>query len=419
MLRYAQDVDGAQSKRRSLRSAEILAVGAELTVGDTRDTNSGEIARSLTEAGATIARINVLPDRLRVVAGAFRAALRRADLVVSTGGLGPTPDDLTREAIALVVRETPQVDPALETWLRQLWTRRGVTFPEINRKQAWLIPSATPLPNPNGTAPGWWIDRPDGRVAVLLPGPPREMRPMWTEHVLPRLRERGLGRGLLSRTLRLSGIGESQVADVLGDQLLRRTNPEIATYARADAVDIRISAVGPASAARAARRGPGRSATQLLDETEALVLARLGAYVWARGSTTWAEAIATELDRLGWSLAIRETGTDGALGSLLGGMPRLRRIEYLPGGRTTGVQIEAEARATASLSGAEVGLAVDARPRRDDMLITIAIATPTGVQRERHLGFLGGVQGRSRAALLASATLLRRLRALEPAGPAD
>ena len=375
-LRYAQDVDAASSSRRKLRSAEILAVGAELTVGDTRDTNSGEIARSLTEAGVTIARINVLPDRLRVVAGAFRAAFRRADLVVSTGGLGPTPDDLTREAIASVLGETPEVDPALEAWLRQLWTRRGLSFPEINRKQAWLIPSATPLPNPNGTAPGWWIDRPDGRVAVLLPGPPREMRPMWTEHVLPRLRERGLGRGLLSRTLRLSGIGESQVADVLGEKLLRRTNPEVATYARAEAVDIRISAVGLESGGQGARRRPGRTADQLLNETEELVLARLGAHVWARGSTTWAEAIGTELERLGWSLAIRETGTDGALGSLLGGMPRLRRVEYLPVGPTTGVEIEAEARATASLSGAEVGLVVAARPRRNDTAIAIAIATP-------------------------------------------
>lgn len=378
-------------------------MGAELTVGDTRDTNSGEIARSLTEAGVTIARINVLPDRLRVVAGSFRAALRRVDLVVSTGGLGPTPDDLTREAIAAVVAETPEVDPALEAWLRQLWSRRGLAFPEINRKQAWLIPSATGLPNPNGTAPGWWIDRPDGRVAVLLPGPPREMRPMWADHVLPRLRERGLGGGLISRTLRLSGIGESQVADVLGERFLRRTNPEVATYARADAVDIRISA--------AARRG--RSADELLDEVEATILDRLGAHVWARGSTTWAEAITVELDRLDWSVAIRETGTDGSLVGLLGAMPRLRRAESLSGPPRSGTGIEAEARAAASGSGAEVGLAVAARPRGDDTAISLAVATPAGVQRERRIGLLGGGPGRSRAALIAAAALLHGLRAIE------
>jgi nicotinamide-nucleotide amidase len=397
-LRYAPVVDLPHSPARRLRVAEILAVGAELTVGDTRDTNSGELARSLTEAGVSIARINVLPDRLKVVASAFRAALRRADLVVSTGGLGPTPDDLTREAIALVVGEQPLVDPALEVWLRELWTRRGLPFPEINRKQAWLIPSATPLANPNGTAPGWWIDRPDGRVVVLLPGPPREMRPMWTDLALPRLRQRGLGRGLVSRTLRLTGIGESQVADLLGEAVLRRLNPEIATYARADAVDIRLSASGTRAGA-------------LLDQAEALVLGTLASHVWARGSTTWPEAIGIELDRLGWSLAVRETGTEGSLGSLLGTMPRLSRVEVLRTGPATAVELEASARDVARLAGTEVGLAVSARSRGDDMQITIAIRTPDGMRRERRLAFLGGSQGRSRAALLAAAALLQRLRA--------
>ncbi len=400
-------MDPASAPGRTFKRAELLAVGAELTVGETRDTNSGEIARSLTEAGLTIGRIDVLPDRLPVVAGAFRAALRRADLVVSTGGLGPTPDDLTREAIAAVLDETPVVDPGLETWLRDMWTRRGLPFPEINRKQAWLIPSAAALPNPNGTAPGWWIDRPDGRVAVLLPGPPREMRPMWFDHVLPRLRLRGLGRGLISRTLRLSGIGESQVADILGEGLLRRTNPEVATYARADAVDVRISAVG----------GGGRTAEDLLDDAEEIVVAALGQHIWARGSTTWAEALAAELERLNWFAAIREQGTDGALAALLGGMPRLRRVESLaldepePAATLAADQgLEAGARAVALLAGVEVGLAVVARARGNDTAVEIAIVTPAGAQHERRLGFLGGTQGRSRAALVASAALLRHLR---------
>src|SRR6478672_2817117 len=104
---------------RTLLRAEILSIGTELTVGDTRDTNSAELARSLTTAGVVVSRITALPDRLEVVAEAFEAALDRVDLVVSTGGLGPTPDDLTREAIARVVGETPSVDASLEAWLRQ------------------------------------------------------------------------------------------------------------------------------------------------------------------------------------------------------------------------------------------------------------------------------------------------------------
>ena len=388
---------------RRLRTAEILAVGAELTVGETRDTNSGEIARSLTEAGVAIARIDVLPDRLAIVAGTFRAALRRADLVVSTGGLGPTPDDLTREAIARVAGETPVVDPDLEAWLRDLWSRRELPFPEINRKQAWLIPSAEALPNPNGTAPGWWVNRPDGRVVVLLPGPPREMRPMWTELVLPRLLERGLGRGLTSRTLRLTGIGESQAADLIGEATLRRANPEIATYARAEAVDVRISAT--------ARRG--RSAEELLDEAEALVMDRLGEYVWARGSTTWTEAIGVELARLGWSLAITEDGTDGSLGVLLAGLAGLRRVERTALGSGARPATEAAARDLATRSEADLGLAVSARPKGHDTAIQVAIASPRGERTERRLGFLGGSAGRGRAALIASAALLRMLRSIE------
>ena len=170
-------------KARAILTAELLAIGTELTVGETTDTNSGELARSLVAHGVAVGRVADLPDDLDVVVEALRAALGRADLVVTTGGLGPTPDDLTREAVAAVCGEAPVVDEATLAWLRDRWTRRRQPFPESNVKQAWIIPSATALPNPNGTAPGWWVARPDGRVIVMLPGPPREMRPMWQDQV--------------------------------------------------------------------------------------------------------------------------------------------------------------------------------------------------------------------------------------------
>ncbi len=228
---------------RRLLTAELLSIGSELTVGETRDTNAGEIARSLTGLGVRVTRLTALPDDLVAVTDAFAAALERSDLVISTGGLGPTPDDLTREAIAAVCDETPEPDPDLEAWLRELWRRRDMPFPELNLKQAWLIGSAVSLPNPNGTAPGWFVGRPDGRVIVALPGPPREMRPMWAEEAVPRLQALGLGASVATRTYRLAGIGESQVAELLGEAMLRTTNPIVATYARVEAVDVRISAV--------------------------------------------------------------------------------------------------------------------------------------------------------------------------------
>lgn len=395
---------------RPLEVAELLSIGTELTTGETRDTNAGELARSLTEAGLVVGRLTALPDRLDVVSDAFRIALERVDLVVSTGGLGPTPDDLTREAIAAVCEETPSVDPALEKWLRDLWARRGIPFPAINLKQAWLIPSARALANPNGTAPGWWIERPDGRIVVALPGPPREMRPMWHDEVLPRLRKRGLGTDRVVRTLRLTGIGESIVADRLGEEILRRENPEVATYARAEAVDVRMSAVGQGPAGDGA---PGRTAAELLDEVEPVVVAAVGEHVWARGSTTWAEALDAELVRLGRTLAVREIGTGGALGTLLGARSWLTRLESLPvPARGAGPLDPAdEAAEIRAIAGADLGLALIARARGSDTAVSAAVAGASRAVRRRTLVFLAGDLGRSRAAIAAAAVLLETLRA--------
>jgi len=398
---------------RRLLTAELLSVGSELTVGETRDTNAGEIARSLTGLGVRVIRLTAIPDDLEAVIEGFRAGLARSDLVVSTGGLGPTPDDLTRESIAAACGEVPTVDPGLEAWLRELWRRRGMPFPELNLKQAWLIPSASALPNPNGTAPGWYVGRPDGRVVVALPGPPREMRPMWADEVLPRLREAGLGAQVATRTYRLAGIGESQVADLLGDAILRASNPIVATYARAEAVDVRISAVGD---------GAG-SADALVDAAAAIVLDRIGGHVWATGETTWSQALGARLAELGWTLAAVEIGTGGSVNALLGDAPWVRFDESIavdaPAATAHGVNEDQEdepsddlvrfAGRARELGGADVGLAVHARPRSGDTAVTIAVVTPLGERRVRRVVFLTGPMGRSRAALAAAAVLLETL----------
>jgi len=423
---------------RRLLTAEILSIGTEITVGDTRDTNAGELARALATHGVRVARLTALPDHLDVVTEAFKGGIARADLVVSTGGLGPTPDDLTREAIAAACDEAPAVDPDLEAWLRELWSRRGMPFPELNLKQAWLIPSARPLPNPNGTAPGWFVSRDDGRVIVALPGPPREMRPMWNEHALPGLRERGLGTEIAARTYRLTGIGESQVAERLGEALLRAPNPIVATYARVEAVDVRISAIGE----------PPRTAEQLVDETATTVLDLLGQHVWAIGETTWSEAIGTRLDALGWTLSAVEIGTAGSFGQLLGDASWLRFDETIsldaPAARAHETDVDAAnadsadaarghpnadadadadaddlvrfARRARELGGSEIGVAIRARPRAGDTAVSIAVATPTTEHKVRRIVFLTGPLGRSRSALAAAAVVLEALNAASPAG---
>jgi nicotinamide-nucleotide amidase len=406
---------------RPLLTAELLSIGTELTVGETRDTNSSELARSLTSIGVAVRHIEAVPDDLDEVRDAFATALSRADLVVSTGGLGPTPDDLTREAIAAVAGETPAVDPELESWLRGLWDRRGIDMPAMNLKQAWLIPSAEALANDNGTAPGWWIGRPDGRVVVALPGPPREMRPIWETAVLPRLRERGAGAQVASRTLRLAGIGESAVADLLGEAMLRATNPVVATYARAEAVDVRISARGDDAAA-------------LVEATTKRVRSQLGEHVWAEGEMTWSGAIGSALAERGWTCSVVEIGTGGSLAALIGDVPWLRLAETLspdapaashhpdaegpaadyvapttpPAGSTDG--LEALARNGRDVGGADVGVGVRIRARGADTAVTVVVVLPDRTHRERRLAFLGGSQGRLRAALIATHVLLEQLR---------
>lgn len=420
---------------RHLLTAELLSIGTELTVGDTRDTNAGELAHSLTGLGVRVMRLTALPDDLETVTDAFRAGLARADLVVSTGGLGPTPDDLTREAIADACDETVAVDPDLEAWLRELWNRRGIPFPELNLKQAWLIASATTLPNPNGTAPGWFVTRSDGRVVVALPGPPREMRPMWSDHALPRLQELGLGAEVAARTYRLAGIGESQVAERLGEALLRATNPIVATYARAEAVDVRVSAVADAT----------RTAEQLIDEAAATVLDLLGEHIWATGTTTWSDAIGARLGELDWTMAAVEIGTAGSFGALLGDAPWVRFDETIaldaPAARAhalrsrnpgdTGVAATDDpdleglgsgqepsvgddlllfARRAREFGGSEVGVAIRAHERTGDTAVSIAVSTPSVERKVRRIVFLTGPLGRSRSALSAASFVLEALR---------
>jgi len=387
---------------RTLLTAVLLAVGSELTTGETRDTNSGDLARSLAEAGVDVAWISALPDRLGTVTAALSDALEAADLVITTGGLGPTPDDLTREAIADVCGEQPAVDPELERWLRHLFDRRGIDFAETNLKQAWLIPSSTAIPNDRGTAPGWWIDRPDGGVVVALPGPPSEMRPMWQGWVLPRLRARGLGRERVTRTYRLTGIGESVVAALLGEPLLRAANPIVATYARADAVDVRISAIAEAD----------RSAATIVDEAETVVLTALGQYVWGRADDTWAAVLGRDLAALDWTVAVVELGTGGATARLLSDAP------WLIAARATAADHPGEPSPDARLpdladlaeqirqeSGASIGLAVRTVESGDDTQVELALASPSGARATNLTAFLGGAEGRRRAGIAAAAFL--------------
>jgi nicotinamide-nucleotide amidase len=395
--------EGTAATRRILTAA-LFAVGSELTAGETQDTNGGELARRLAEAGVAVRGITALPDDLPLVRASFGEALATVDLLVATGGLGPTPDDLTREALAGSIDEVPEVDPELEDALRALFVRRGMPLPAVNLKQAWRIPSATSIPNPNGTAPGWWVDRPDGRVAVLLPGPPREMRPMWLDWVLPRLRDRGLGDGRVVRTLRTYGIGESVVAELLGETMLRAANPVVATYARADWLDVRISAVDVTDADGRLVLPAGR----LLESTAASVQEILSGFVRAEGEESWAGVVARAAASAGVRLATVEAGTSGALAVLLGDLPVLERSTVLgPGttGDSLAARLQDSARDAAEDAAVEIGVALAAWPDGTNTQVRAAVSTPDrGWSRSLELRlFQHGAHGRLRAAVAAAA----------------
>src|SRR5579884_3464415 len=223
-------------------NAEILSIGTELLLGEILDGNAAYLASELADIGVNvywISQVGDNPERLREV---FRRALDRSQLVLSTGGLGPTDDDQTREAIAAVLREEPRVDPELEQELRRRFQRMGREMPERNLKQAWLIPSAESLPNPLGTAPGWWVTRPDERYVACMPGVPAEMRSMWSEQVRP-LVEHLTNASFVAVTLKTFGPGESAIEERLG-RLVEAANPSVATYAKRDGVYVRVAASG-------------------------------------------------------------------------------------------------------------------------------------------------------------------------------
>ncbi|MGZ3599823.1 MAG: competence/damage-inducible protein A [Ktedonobacterales bacterium] len=288
--------------------AEILSIGTELLLGQIADTNAAYLAQQLTTLGIDLYYVSQVGDNLDRLSETLRRARDRSELVIMTGGLGPTEDDLSREAIATVLDETPHVDPTLAADLRAFFAGRGIEMPASNIKQAWVLPSVTPLPNPVGTAPGWWAER-DGKIVVAMPGVPHEMMRMWENEVVPRLRPR-TGAVLFTRTLRVAGMGESTVEERLGD-LIHNTNPTVATYAKRDAVDVRISAKAPTE----------DEARQLVEDYEARARVVLGKHIFGVDRETPQSVVLDLLLAGGLTLATMESATGGLLASMITDVP--------------------------------------------------------------------------------------------------
>ena len=221
-------------------TVEIVSIGTELLLGQIVDTNAAWLSARLAEIGVGVYRRTTVGDNRERIIHALQEALERADGVVTIGGLGPTDDDLTREAIAAVLGEPLVLDENEAARLRAFFAARGRDANERQLRQATRPISAQPIPNPHGTAPGLYAER-DGKPIVAMPGPPNEFQPMATEYVLPRLAARTGGRVILSRVLRLCGVGESDAEAHLQD-LIASENPTLAPLAKLGEVHFRITA---------------------------------------------------------------------------------------------------------------------------------------------------------------------------------
>jgi len=291
---------------------EILAVGTELLLGQLVDTNSPHIARALAENGIDVYGMHAVGDNRERIAAAMRAALDRADGVVTSGGLGPTIDDLTKEAACDALGVEPELHDASLRAIEHAFARLGRAMQENNRKQAHLPRGARVLPNPHGTAPGFIATREDGKFIASMPGVPREMKPMLQEHMLPWLRERaGTSGAVYTRVLHTIDIAESEIDHRIADLFASSANPKIAVLAHDYRCDVKLMA--KAASAEAAR--------DLLAPVEDEILRRLRGHVYGFDEQSLPGVIHERLRQTNRTIAVAESCTGGAVASELTSVP--------------------------------------------------------------------------------------------------
>lgn len=291
--------------------AEILSVGTELLLGQIVNTNAAYLSRRLSEIGIDLFRQVAVGDNLERIRAALLEALERAEVVVITGGLGPTADDLTAQAIAAALGRDLVLDEESAARIRCLLQSRGVTLLESHLKQARVPAGARILPNPIGTAPGFIVER-DGRVVCALPGVPCEMEAIVEQSLLPQLRQRAPAATIRSRVLRFIGIGESALEALIADLVAAQSNPTIAPLAQMGEVHLRLTAKAPDPA----------EADRMLDRLEAAVRERAGDYIYGRDEDSLEAALGQRLRAANLTIGAAESCTGGLIG---------HRITQVPG----------------------------------------------------------------------------------------
>ncbi|MFC1962505.1 competence/damage-inducible protein A [Chloroflexota bacterium] len=347
--------------------AEIISIGTELLLGEITDDNAPYLASQLPPLGIDLYWISVAGDNPERLLEVLQRAWQRSDLILTTGGLGPTEADITRQAIATLLGEEMSIDAGIEKEMREFFARRGAKMPLSNLKQATIVPSSRSLHNLLGTAPGWWVEK-EGHLLIALPGPPHETRRMWDSEVLPLLRERAGGAVILSRILKTLGLSEAAVNEKV-KRHLQAAKPTLGIYVKPDGIHLRITAKAETKAA----------AQELISRREGELRQALGNYIWGVDGETLEAIVGRLLLSRGLTLATMESCTGGLLSSTITDTPgssdyfKGSIVSYTPETKTlSGINrqlierfgtvspeaAEAMASATCSLMKADIGVGI-------------------------------------------------------------
>jgi nicotinamide-nucleotide amidase len=291
--------------------AEIIAIGSELLGPFRQDTNSLYLADQLERLAIPVIRKTLVGDDRVQIQESFREALERADLVIGIGGLGPTEDDRTREAVADLLGRKLVRDDQLVAQMTARFRARGRSMPAVNLRQAMVPEGAVWLPNQQGTAPGLWITTAEERIVILLPGPPSELRPMVEEHCLPRLRILAPKQAFATKVLKVVGMAESEVEERIAPIYRTYTNPETTILASPGEIEIHLRATGADTSV----------ALHRLDELAERIEYALGDNIFSRGQETLEQVVGLYLMMRGATLAVAESCTGGLLAQRLTSVP--------------------------------------------------------------------------------------------------
>ena len=287
--------------------AEIVSVGSELLLGQIVDTNSAVIGRHLAAIGLDLYYKTTVGDNLSRLTAVLRQALARSEVVITTGGIGPTADDVTREAVAAATGRELEFSEHLMAQIEAFFRARGFKLSPSNRRQAFIPRGAIPIENPVGTAPAFVVEVGE-RCVITLPGVPREMEHLLVTRVLPYLRERyGLKGEIRLRVLKVVGLGESRIGELLADFMEKGRNPTIGTLAHLGQVDVRIAAKG----------SDAETAQRLIEPVEAQIRERLVDLIFGADSETLESVISAQARRVGARVAVAESGSGGGVAERL------------------------------------------------------------------------------------------------------